>query len=193
MKGQHITLPIYNLACSGQTHIVHQILARLPGVSHVYVNPATEMAYVEYDPALSDSASLFAALEREGYGPPASKPTHPTYSLLPHKHLLDARRMALAGGIFMAGLYTLCLLADLLVPTIVQMQRIWELVLIGFDRADRGTLLLGLIEAFVYGSAGAWSFAALYNALPAPAIDTPMQICCPPKPPTPAENARVHA
>lgn len=166
MNAQRITLPIYNLDCASETRIVERALKGVPGVSHVYVNPATEMAYVEYDPALSDSAQLFAALERKGYGQPLSKPAVETPPCCPVAHTLDARRMALAGGIFLVGLYTLCILADLLFPGLFQMYRLWELLLIGFDWTKTWTLPLGFIEAFLYGAVGAWSFAALYNALP---------------------------
>ena len=52
MKNQRITLPIEDLNCEGGgVLIVERALARTAGVVQVYVNPATEMAYVEYDPA----------------------------------------------------------------------------------------------------------------------------------------------
>jgi copper chaperone CopZ len=51
MKTQRITLPIDDLSCGGGgALIVERALARTPGVVYVYVNPATEMAYIEYDP-----------------------------------------------------------------------------------------------------------------------------------------------
>lgn len=166
MKAHHMTLPIYNLGCGGEASVVERTLTHVPGVTHVYVNPATEMAYVEYDPALADSTQLFAALEREGFGQPISRPDRPIVAQRARKHLLDTRRMALTGGIVLVGLYTLCVLADLFFPNFVQMYRVWELVLIGFDWTDRGTLPLGFVEAFFYGAIGAGAFAALYNALP---------------------------
>lgn len=68
MGTRRITLPIYGLACGGGGALsVERALARTPGVLRVYVNPATEMAYVAYDPAATNPESLLAAVERAGF------------------------------------------------------------------------------------------------------------------------------
>jgi cation transport ATPase len=68
MKTRRITLPIYDLSYGGGgVLIVERASARSTGVVHVYVNPATEMAYVEYDPALSDPNRLIAAVKHAGF------------------------------------------------------------------------------------------------------------------------------
>jgi copper chaperone CopZ len=68
MKTQRITLPIDDLSCGGGgALIVEGALARTPGVVYVYVNPATEMAYIEYDPALSDPDRLVKVVEHAGF------------------------------------------------------------------------------------------------------------------------------
>jgi cation transport ATPase len=191
MNAQRITLPIYNLGCTSETRLVERILRAVPGVSHVYVNPATEMAYVEYDPAQSGSAQLFAVLEREGYGQPARRPATGTVSSMTARQSIDARRFALAGGLWLAAVYTLCVLADLLFPEFVQMARLWELILIGVDWTNPLTLPLGLVEIFLYGVVGAWSFAALYNALPRRTPDPVETTCC--GTPTIPEGSRTRA
>ncbi len=191
MNAQRITLPIYNLGCASETRLVERILRAVPGVLHVYVNPATEMAYVEYNPAQSDSAQLFAALEREGYGQPARRPSSGVVSTRMAQQNIDARRFALAGGIWLAALYTLCILGDLLFPEFVQMARLWELILIGVDWTNPLTLPLGFVETFLYGGVGAWSLAALYNALPQRTPSAAEMTCC--RTPTIPEGSRTRA
>jgi P-type Cu+ transporter len=68
MKTQRITLPIDRLSCGGGgALIVERALARISGVVYVYVNCATEMAYVEYDPMQSDLDRLIAAVKQLGF------------------------------------------------------------------------------------------------------------------------------
>jgi copper chaperone CopZ len=67
MKAQRMTLPISGLSCGGGgVLIVERALARTPGVIYVYANPATEMAYVEYDPEQVDSGRLIKVVEQVG-------------------------------------------------------------------------------------------------------------------------------
>lgn len=64
---ERLTFAINGLACGGGGSLsAERALAKVPGVLVVYVNPATEMAYVEYDPQLMDTAQLVAAVERTG-------------------------------------------------------------------------------------------------------------------------------
>jgi len=75
MTTARVTLPLDNLGCGGGEAIaIERAIARLPGVSEVYINPLTEMAYVVYDPALMDSEHLRADLDRLGYGIPSATP-----------------------------------------------------------------------------------------------------------------------
>lgn len=75
MATQRTTVPIYNLSCAGGgALVVERTLAKTPGVARVYVNPATEMAYVEFDPEAITSSALAAAITAAGYGPPPLKP-----------------------------------------------------------------------------------------------------------------------
>jgi Cu+-exporting ATPase len=69
-KNQHITLPIYNLSCGGGGSLtIERVLARTSGVVEVYVNPATEMAYITYDPEQSSPEQLAIVIKRAGFGP----------------------------------------------------------------------------------------------------------------------------
>lgn len=68
MTAKHITIGILGLSCGGGgvTAIEHA-LSRLPGVRRAYVNPLTEMAYVEYEPERTTVEQLVAAVERAGF------------------------------------------------------------------------------------------------------------------------------
>lgn len=63
-----VTFPILGFAYGGGGSLVAELaLARLAGVIRVYVNPATEMAYVEFDPVMASPPTLFATLEAVGF------------------------------------------------------------------------------------------------------------------------------
>jgi hypothetical protein len=68
MKTQRITLPINDLSSGGDgVRIIEHVLAQTPGVVHVYINPSIEMAYIEFDPALSDPDCLVKVVEHTGF------------------------------------------------------------------------------------------------------------------------------
>lgn len=59
---------MYDLGCGGAgVSTIERRLAATDGVVSVYVNPATETAYVEYDPAETDAQTLARAIEQVGY------------------------------------------------------------------------------------------------------------------------------
>lgn len=63
-----VTIPVLGFSCGGGGALAaERALTRLPGVVRVYVNPATEMAYVEFDVALATPQRLVAALEGVGF------------------------------------------------------------------------------------------------------------------------------
>ncbi len=68
MSTERATLEIYDLGCGGSGALtVERALARVLGVRHAYVNPATETAYVEYDPATVGADQLVCAVEATGF------------------------------------------------------------------------------------------------------------------------------
>jgi cation transport ATPase len=61
-------IPVYGLGCGGAgATTIERELAATDGVVRAYVNPATETAYVDYDPAEADAWVLVRAIERAGY------------------------------------------------------------------------------------------------------------------------------
>ncbi|NJD29537.1 MAG: heavy-metal-associated domain-containing protein [Chloroflexi bacterium] len=65
-----LRIPIFGLGCGGAgAGAVERELAAADGVVRVYVNPATETAYVDYDPSETDPWTLERAVERAGYRP----------------------------------------------------------------------------------------------------------------------------
>jgi cation transport ATPase len=169
METQRVTFPLYNLCCGGGgSLVVERALQQLRGVQRAYVNPATEMVYVEYDPAATGPAHLRETLQHAGFGPPANESSPPS-PVVPTQApaRLDVRRMALTGGCLLALLLVLCVAADRLFPGVSQMGPLWTLVLIGYDWTELWTLPLGLVQAFLYGALGAGALALFYNAAPA--------------------------
>jgi copper chaperone CopZ len=67
---QRLTFEIDGLTCGGGGALTaERALARLPGVSRVYVNPLTEMAYVEIDPDAASEQQLVATVADLGLQP----------------------------------------------------------------------------------------------------------------------------
>ncbi|MHB1005978.1 MAG: heavy-metal-associated domain-containing protein [Chloroflexota bacterium] len=62
-----VVLPVHGLSCGGGGALTaERAIARTPGVLRAYVNPATEMAYVEYDPAATTPTEFARAVARVG-------------------------------------------------------------------------------------------------------------------------------
>ena len=69
IKSQRITVPILGLSCGGGGSLqVERALIKVPGVGRVHVNPFTEMAYIEYNPAICSPGRIVAAINRAGFG-----------------------------------------------------------------------------------------------------------------------------
>lgn len=67
MNKERMTIAVQGLGCGGAGALTaERALARLKGVSSAYVNPATEMAYVEYDPSVACPRDLVQAVEGAG-------------------------------------------------------------------------------------------------------------------------------
>ena len=168
MTTVRVTLPLYNLGCgSGEALAIERAIATLPGVTQVYLNQLTEMAYVVYDPALVGQQHLRAALDRLGYGAPvAVAQRESTVTIVqPAGRSWPPYRLAIAAGLEMATLYILSLAVALLFPSLFQIARLWEMLLFGVRWATPWTLLLGLAEMFLAGAIGAWLLAELSHSV----------------------------
>lgn len=159
-----VTLPIFNLTCgSSDALALEHALAREAGVIHVYVNPLTEMAYIHYDPALTNPGQLAAVIAHAGFGPPTPPVQQPNTTA--GRSSFSAQRLALTVGIWLAIIYTLCVALDLFLPNLFQMYRLWQMLLPGVVWSRPLTLLLGMGEIFVYGVFGGWLFGAIQQQL----------------------------
>ncbi|MEK7247240.1 MAG: heavy metal-associated domain-containing protein [Chloroflexota bacterium] len=66
-----LTLPIRGLDRDGRSaRAVEQALERVPGVIRAYANTATEMAYVEFDPAKTTQHDLESEINSVGVRAP---------------------------------------------------------------------------------------------------------------------------
>ncbi len=63
-----LRIPVYGLGCGGAgATTLERALAAVPGVRSVYVNPATETAYVRSEPGAVDTWTLMRVVHRAGY------------------------------------------------------------------------------------------------------------------------------
>jgi len=68
MKTRRVTLPIDDLSSGGGCALIlKRVLAQTPEVVYVYISPATEMAYIVYDPSLTDPNHLIQVVEHSGF------------------------------------------------------------------------------------------------------------------------------
>lgn len=65
---RRLTLPVIGLSLGGCGALtLEREIRRLPGVSEVYVNPAIENAYVDYDPEHITQARIAGKIRELGY------------------------------------------------------------------------------------------------------------------------------
>ncbi|NOT10031.1 MAG: heavy-metal-associated domain-containing protein [Gemmatimonadales bacterium] len=69
MSTSRTALPLSRQVCGGEHLTVERVLSDVEGVVTALVNPASEMAYVEYDPSVTNPDALFAVLKRLGFAP----------------------------------------------------------------------------------------------------------------------------
>jgi hypothetical protein len=68
MHTERVTLPIFGLTCGGEGALtVEKSLTRAAGVERAYVNPLTEMAYIEYDPIITNPQVLSDVVRGVGF------------------------------------------------------------------------------------------------------------------------------
>ncbi len=78
-----------------------------------------------------------------------------------HQHV-DWKPLGMAAGIFLALTYSICIVWDLVAPSMA-MHESWQQLLPGFTWLSWGSFFLGLAETFVYGFYFSLIFAPLYN------------------------------
>ena len=70
MSTQHVSIPVFGFSCGGGgARTVERVLSRLPGAAEVYVNPATALAEVDFDPDRLTVADVCAGNSRSGFRP----------------------------------------------------------------------------------------------------------------------------
>lgn len=165
MTTQHTTVPLQSLGCaSGGRAAIERALLDVPGVLRAYVNPVTEMAYVEFDPALSNAQVIEAAIRRTGYAELRSVPPPPVHPS-GERSDADTARVALAMGTWLAASFAASAVVRAVLPTADGAFRLWTLLLPGVQTLRWWELVLGLAESFALGLLGGWAFALIYNWL----------------------------
>ncbi|MCK5434624.1 MAG: copper ion binding protein, partial [Dehalococcoidales bacterium] len=70
-----IILPVTGMTCASCADTIEKGLSKLPGVSEVNVNVASEKASIEYDPSQVDTKALMDTISNVGYGVAVGKIT----------------------------------------------------------------------------------------------------------------------
>ena len=70
-----IILPVTGMTCASCADTIEKGLSKLPGVSEVNVNVASEKASIEYDPSQVDTKALMDTISNVGYGVAVGKTT----------------------------------------------------------------------------------------------------------------------
>ena len=167
MRTQHVTVPLQSIGCGSTGRAaIERGLRELPGVLEASVNPVTEMAYVEFDPARCSEQAVTAAVRATGYGETRATRLPPRVSAGTAGGGIPAGRLALAGGLWLAAGFTLSAVGAVLFPGIDRGYQLWALVLPALGGVRWVTYALGLGEAFALGFASAWLFAWIFNAIP---------------------------
>ena len=72
MTTRHVSIPVFGLACgAGGALTVERVLSRVPGAVSVYVNPATGLAEVDFEPDRVTVEELCKRIRRCGFRPGA--------------------------------------------------------------------------------------------------------------------------
>ncbi len=74
-RGKKIILPITGMTCASCAATVEKALSKLPGVSKVNVNLASEKASIDYDPGQVETKRLSDTISDAGYGVATEKTT----------------------------------------------------------------------------------------------------------------------
>ncbi len=64
---QKITLPVGGMTCAACSARITKAIQKLPGVSEIHVNFATEKASIQYDPSVVRLSEIKAAITKSGY------------------------------------------------------------------------------------------------------------------------------
>ena len=74
-KSRKVTIPVTGMTCASCAAAIEKALSKLPGVSRVNVNLASEKASIEYDPSKVDIKTLIDTVSDAGYGVAVEKIT----------------------------------------------------------------------------------------------------------------------
>ncbi len=80
-------------------------------------------------------------------------------------HPLNLKVMTWSGGLFGATTFVACVVYGLIVPAALHTSPLLEQILPGFRWLTAGSVLLGVVETFVYGVYAAGTFTLIHNAV----------------------------
>ena len=80
-------------------------------------------------------------------------------------HPLNWKVMTWSAGFFAALTFAICLVYGLVVPKALHMTQFLEITLPGFQWLTPGSVVLGLVETFLYGAYAGLAFTGIHNVV----------------------------
>jgi len=180
-QSTHLTLPITGMTCVNCAANLERAVKKIPGVSEVNVNFATERAAITYIPSVTGVEEMITAIEGAGFGAvrPDEGSGEDAELLARQVEIRDQTRKFLVGVIFAAPLFFLSMGRDfgllgawshdswvnwmfLALATPVQFYTGWDYYVGGFKSLKNGSANMDVLVAMGSSVAYFYSLALLF-------------------------------
>ena len=79
--------------------------------------------------------------------------------------MLNWKIVSISLGLWSTVSFIICVIWDLVMPSSLSMQTMWEMLLPGFVWLSTGSFILGIVETFLFGLYSGILFVVIYNPI----------------------------